>query len=107
MALEELFHIKQRLGAVQADGDENSGRVQFRLDFPADSNADQRHTGRGRLPAAIGAAPWDFPAGPSLDKNNDGGRGFTGRSSSLPSSPRGSTNTSTRCRSPMAPCEGD
>ena len=59
MALEELFHIKQRLGAVQADGDENSGRVQFRLYFPA--GFDTQITGirvAGDFQPQIGAAPW-------------------------------------------------
>jgi hypothetical protein len=69
MALEELFHIKQRLGAVQADGDENSGRVQFRLYFPA--GFDTQISGirvAGDFQPQIGAAPWDFAAGPSLTK---------------------------------------
>jgi pullulanase/glycogen debranching enzyme len=69
MPLEELFHIKQRLGAVQADGGENSGRVQFRLYFPV--GFDTQISGirvAGDFQPQIGAAPWNFAAGPSLTK---------------------------------------
>jgi 1,4-alpha-glucan branching enzyme len=62
--MEPLFHIKERLGAWQIDGDETKGRVQFKLFFPAGFDPKiQEIRVAGDFQGKLGGANWDFPGG--------------------------------------------
>jgi pullulanase len=71
MALGPLFHIKENLGAVQIDGDSSSGRVQFRLFFPAGFDPHVKEIRvAGNFQAQLGGTDWDFAGGPTLTKTS-------------------------------------
>src|SRR3954454_11208239 len=71
MFLPPLFHVNERLGALQIDGDAESGRVQFRLFFPAgfDPQVVEIRVA-GDFQALLGGTDWDFAGGPALTKTS-------------------------------------
>jgi hypothetical protein len=70
-SLPPLFHITEQLGAVQIDGDSATGRVQFRLFFPAGFDPQiQQIRAAGSFQGQLGGTDWDFPGGPLLARSN-------------------------------------
>ncbi|WP_158742962.1 alpha-amylase family glycosyl hydrolase [Acidisphaera sp. L21] len=69
MMLPPLFHVTQALGATQSDGDEASGRIKFRLFFPAgfDPNITEIRAA-GDFQPQLGGVVWDFANGFALTK---------------------------------------
>jgi 1,4-alpha-glucan branching enzyme len=68
-----MFYMARKLGAWQADGDENQGRVQFKLFFPRGPDPHIRAVKaagsfQNRLDPR--AADWDFPAGLPLARDD-------------------------------------
>ncbi len=62
--MKPLFHITERFGSWQIDGDDSRGRVQFKLFFPAGFDPQlQSIRVAGDFQASLGGAPWDFAGG--------------------------------------------
>ncbi len=62
--MEPLFHIKERLGAWQIDGDEHQGTVRFKLFFPSgfDPQISEIRVA-GDFQSRLGGSNWDFTNG--------------------------------------------
>ncbi len=62
--MEPLFHIKERLGAWQIDGDDQKGKIQFKLFFPSGFDPQiQAIRVAGDFQSALGGTDWDFTGG--------------------------------------------
>lgn len=62
--MEPLFHIKEKLGAWQIDGDERQGKVQFKLFFPSGFEPHiQEIRVAGDFQSQLHGVDWDFANG--------------------------------------------